>query len=236
MAKVQFGGGVSNMQGSIAGNTFTRTKAGPAVRAKVKPNNPATPAQMAQREKITRLSKAWQGLTDDERSAWDGSAENVKRKGVCGNNITMTGHQLFVKVNSMREENSDATSAATPPGVGDFTDAVFGDNSACTADISDTSIVVPLGVGAAADQRVTIWASRARSAGAKYYKGTMKKVYTAAVTADDVTAGQIEIYTDWLAIYGLLTGTAGKAITFSARQYSEGNYSNPLIFKATITA
>ena len=235
MAKVQFGGGVSNMQGSIAGNTFTRTKAGPAARNRVKPNNPATAAQMAQRERITRLSKAWQQLTDEQRTAWSENANQVKRKGVCGNNIEMTGHQLYVRVNSMREENGDTAAASTPPGSGEFTENVFGTNAGTSADISDTAILVPLGTGAAADQRVAIWATAARSAGKMAYKGVLKKTFSAGLSADEITAGQVDLYNAWTSKFGALTGTAGKAITFSCRQYDDGNYSNPVILKAIIT-
>jgi hypothetical protein len=235
MAKVMFGGGVSNIQGSIAGNTFTRTKAGPAARNRVKPNNPATPAQMEQRERITRLSKGWQGLTDDQRKAWDENAKQVKRKGVCGNNIEMTGHQLYVRANSMREENGDTATASTPPGAGTFAESFFGTNTNTLADISDSAIRVPLGSGAQADDRVAIWATGARSAGKAAYKSSLKKTFVAALSADDITNGYCELYTGWVSKFGAMTGTAGKKIVFSCRQYNDGAYSNPIILECIIT-
>ncbi len=70
MAKVTFGGGISQFQGSIAGNTFSRTKAGPAARNRVKPNNPATPRQMVVRAQLQKASTDWRALTEDQRQAW----------------------------------------------------------------------------------------------------------------------------------------------------------------------
>jgi len=236
MAKVQFGGGVSNIQGSIAGNTFTRTKAGPAIRNKVKPNNPASPAQMVQRERITRLSKEWQALSEEDRTAWAASAKEQKTKGVCGNNIELTGHQYFVRVNSLRESNGDGADPNIIPAAAEFTEGVFLSPGVAQVDISDGFVKVLLGTGAAEGQRVAIWATAARSAGKMAYKGVMKKTYEAALTADDITNTYVDMITDWTLLYGTMEGTAGKAITFASRQYIDGAYSNPVISKAVITA
>ena len=236
MAKVQFGQGVANMQGSIGGTTMTRTKGGPAARNKVKPNNPATPAQMAQRERITRLSKSWQGLTEEQRKAWDEDAKNTKRVGVCGNNITLTGHQLYVRVNSAREENGDGVDPGQTPAPSEFIANVFGDTANCEFNIGSSFFHVPLGAAAVDGLQVTIWCTAARSAGKMAYKGVLKKTYTAAITSDDVTATYINIMTEWISKFGAIAGTTGKAVTLSCREYSDGSYSNPLIMKAICAA
>lgn len=235
MAKAQFGGGVSNIQGSIAGNTFTRTKAGPAIRNKVKPNNPASPAQMAQRERITRLSKSWQALTEEQRQSWVEAAKEQKTKGVCGNNIELTGHQYYVRVNSLREANGDGADAGTIPAAAEFAADVFS-TDAPQVDIAGAYVKVLLSTGAVEGQRVAIWATAARSAGKMAYKGVMKKTYEAALTADDITNTYVDMYSDWTGKFGGLAGTAGKAITFGSRQYTDGAYSNSVIGKAVITA
>jgi|TARA_Y100000310_G_scaffold23921_1_gene22938 hypothetical protein len=234
MAKVQFGGGVSNIQGSIAGNTFTRSKAGPAARNRVKPNNPATPAQMMQRERITRLSKDWQGLTEEQRTSWTEAAKEQKTKGVCGNNIELTGHQYFVRVNSLRESNGDNADSAVIPAAAEFTADIFSTDGA-QVDITGDYVKVTLGTGAAEGQRVAIWATAARSAGKMAYKGVMKKTYEAALTADDITNTYVDMVSEWKTKFGALTGTEGKAITFGSRQYIDGQYSNSVISKAVIT-
>lgn len=191
---------------------------------------------MAQRERITRLSKSWQALSEEDRLAWDTSAKEQKTKGVCGNNIELTGHQYFVRVNSLREANGDGADANIIPAAAEFTQSVFLSPAVAQADISDAHIKVLLGTGAAEGQRVAIWATAARSAGKMAYKGVMKKTYQAALTADDITNTYVDIVTDWTGRYGSMAGTAGKAITFGSRQYIDGAYSNSVISKAVITA
>ncbi len=235
MAKVQFGGGVSNIQGSIGGNTFTRSKAGPAARNRVKPNNPASPAQLAQRERIVRLSKAWQQLTEDQRKSWVEEAKQQKTKGVCGNNISMTGHQYFVRVNSLRESNGDVADPAVIPAAAEFTADIFSATVDAAADIATSTIHMPLGTGAAEGQRVVIYTTAMRSAGKQAYKGVLRKTYEAALTADDITAGYVQLYNQWVSQNGAMTGGAGKAITFAGRQYIDGTYSVAVMDKAIVT-
>ena len=236
MAKVIYGGGVAGIQGKVGGSVHSRTRGGPSMRNKAKPNNPATPAQMAQRAQLSRLSQAWRQLTQEQREAWTNEAEGTVRKGVCGNIINLTGHQLFVRVNSLRESNGDATAASTPPGMAEFAESVFGTTDNFSAAVGASNILVPLGSGGVEGIRVAIWATAARSPGKAAYKGVMKKIYEAAITADEVTATQIDIAPEWIAKFGSLTGTAGKAITIGCREYSEGSYSISEIMYAVIDA
>ena len=236
MAKVAFGGGVSNMQGSIGGNTFTRTKGGTAARNKAKPTNPGTPAQMAQRARIVRMSKEWQSMTDAERTAWDSQAGQVSVTGVCGQGVTLTGHQLYVKTNSNREDSGDTTTASTPPSAAQWTADIFGDNDDTAAYIATAQILIPLGSGAAADQVIKIYATTARSPGKTAYKSNLKAILVHTIVADDVTAGNINVGSNWISTFGSMTGALNKAITFSCREYGEGLYSPPTILKCTVAA
>lgn len=236
MAKVIYGGGVAGIQGKVGGSVHSRTRGGPSMRNKAKPNNPATPAQMAQRAQLARLSQGWRQLTEEQRTAWNKEAETTVRKGVCGNIINLTGHQLFVRTNSLRESNGDATAAATPPGMADFDGQVFGTTDNFSAAIGASNILVPLGDDGVEGIRVAIWATAARSPGKAAYKGVMKKTYEAAITADQETAGQIDIAPEWIEKFGALAGTAGKAITIGCREYQDGEYSISEIMKTVIQA
>jgi hypothetical protein len=236
MAKVIYGGGVSAIQGKIGGTVHARTRGGPSMRNKTKPNNPATPAQQAQRAQLARLSGAWRALTEAQRKAWNEEAKQTIRKGVCGNIINVTGHQLFVRVNSLRESNGDGAAASTPPGAAEFGENVFGDFDDFSCAAGAVNVLVPLGTGGVENVRVAIWATAARSAGKAAYAGVMKKTYEAAITADQETASEIDISAEWTNLFGPMTGTAGKAITVGAREYNEGNYSPSIIFQAVIQA
>jgi len=236
MAKVIYGGGVAGIQGKVGGSVHSRTRGGPAMRNKAKPNNPATPAQMAQRAQLSRLSQAWRALTEEQRTAWTKSAETIVTKGVCGNIINLTGNQHYVRVNSLRESNGDATAAGTPPGMADFDGQVFGTTDNFTASVSGDAISVPLGDDGVEGIKVAVWATAPRSPGKAAYKGVMRKTYEGAITADQETAGSFEITAEWKEKFGALTGTAGKAITIGCREYQDGEYSVSEIMKTVITA
>jgi hypothetical protein len=189
---------------------------------------------MAQRERITRLSKSWQKLTEDERKSWTEAAKEVKTKGVCGNNIELTGHQYFIRVNSLREANGDLADSTVIPAAAEFAENVFTAAVDASADITTSTVSIPLGAGAVEGQRVAIWGTSMRSAGKMAYKGVMSKYYQEAITADDITAGYLTTGAAWIAKFGVLTGGAGKAITFGCRQYIDGTYSNSVIDKAFV--
>tara|TARA_R100000750_G_scaffold52806_1_gene38089 strand:- start:331 stop:738 length:408 start_codon:yes stop_codon:yes gene_type:complete len=135
----------------------------------------------------------------------------------------------------MREENNDTADANEPPAAAEFTADIFS-TTVPTADISDASIKINLGSGAADTQQITIWATAARSAGKMAYKGVLKKTYVTTIDSTDVSNTYVDIYTSWTEKFGAIAGTAGKAITFSCRQYDSGTYSPPVIVKAVITA
>jgi hypothetical protein len=189
---------------------------------------------MAQRAQLSRLSQGWRALTEEQRTAWTKAAEEGTYKGVCGNIINLTGHQLFVRVNSLRESNGDATAASTPPGMADFDGQVFGTTDNFSAAIGASNILVPLGDDGVENIRVAIWATAPRSPGKAAYKGVMRKTYEAAITADEEAAGQIDIAPEYIDKFGALAGTAGLAITIGCREYQDGEYSVSEIMKTVI--
>jgi len=226
------------MQGSVAGNTFSRTKAGPAVRSRVKPNNPATPAQMQVRERLSLLSKKWQGLTDDQRSAWDSLALLSKSRGVCGNLIAMTGHQMYCKLNAQRLYMVDGITD-DPPDVqnSDFAADFWGTSANTTVSISGASALIPLGTGAADGLQADIRAMGPHSAGSKVKFKDLKATYQVTLSSAEISAGEVDIATDtFYANFGVLDGTAGKKFTFGCRQYSKSIFAVPTILTCIITA
>lgn len=238
MAKVTFGGGVSNIQGSIGGNCFTRTKAGVAIRNKVKPNNPASPAQMAQREAFTRISKMWRTLTEDERLAWTALAELSRNRGVCGNIIAMTGHQGFMQMNLNRfAMGQDPVTSPDDVQNSTFRADFFGPTSAFTISISGASCVIPLGDGAQVGDQFDYWFSGPKSPGKTIpFKGLIA-TGSADLIGSDIAAGNVDVATDlFFAIWGVLTGTEGKKWTLGARQYSKSIFSPPHMMTTLVTA
>jgi len=217
------------MQGSIAGNCFTRTKAGVAIRNKVKPNNPASAAQMRQREAFTRISKQWKTLTEDERKAWDSFAKLSQTRGVCGNIIAMTGHQGFMQMNLNRFSAGQPVTT-TPDEVQNavFKADFFGPDSAFLIREDPPECIIPFGDGAADGDQFEYWLSGPKSPGKKQSFNQLKLVGFATLIPADISVGHLDVATDtFFSIFGSMDGTRGKKWTGGFRQYSKSIYGVP---------
>lgn len=101
MGLVRYAGGVGEISGSIAGNTFARNRSGFYVRHRTKPVNPNTGLQVLVRACVTFLTDRWsQTLTAAQRAAWDLYASNVAMKNRLGETIHLTGFNHFIRSNS----------------------------------------------------------------------------------------------------------------------------------------
>lgn len=104
MALVKFGGGVIQMSGSIAGNTYARNRSGNYVRARTTPVNPNTDRQVAVRAGIAVLTSNWSNvLTAAQRTAWNLYASSVAMKNKLGETIFLTGFNHYIRSNLTRE-------------------------------------------------------------------------------------------------------------------------------------
>lgn len=102
MALVRFGGGISEMAGSIGGNTFARNKGGSYVRARTKPINPNTGRQVAVRAALAFLTARWgQTLTAAQRTAWGLYAAGVVMQNRLGVSINLSGFNHYIRSNSI---------------------------------------------------------------------------------------------------------------------------------------
>lgn len=115
MALVKYGGGIVQMSGSIAGNTFARNAYGNYVRARTKPANPNSARQQAVRATIAYLTEYWfQTLTPAQRGAWDAYAAAVQVKNRLGESINISGFNHFIRSNSLLHRDSQTIVAAGP--------------------------------------------------------------------------------------------------------------------------
>lgn len=105
-ALIRFGGGVVQMSGSIAGDTYARNRYGNYSRARTKPVNPNTARQIAVRASLATLTVRWsQTLTALQRAAWDLYASNVAMKNRLGETINLTGFNHYIRSNVERQRN-----------------------------------------------------------------------------------------------------------------------------------
>lgn len=107
MALIKFGGGVTQMSGSIGGTTFARNRYGNYARARTKPTNPNTAAQQAVRASLAFLTNRWaQTLTAVQRAAWNLYGANVVMQNKLGESMNLSGFNHYVRSNSMLKRAS----------------------------------------------------------------------------------------------------------------------------------
>lgn len=88
--------------GSLAGLTLSRNRGGIYLRARANPVNPSSGPQVAIRTIFGNLSTRWQSLTDTQRDQWTTYAINVTVTNSLGEQITLTGHQMYIRCNAAR--------------------------------------------------------------------------------------------------------------------------------------
>lgn len=100
-ALIRFGGGVVQMSGSIAGDTFARNASGNYSRARTHPVNPNSDRQVAARARIQLLAEAWSDeLSNAQRTAWGSYAAAVSWNNKLGETINLSGFNHFVRSNA----------------------------------------------------------------------------------------------------------------------------------------
>lgn len=115
MALIRFGGGVVQMTGSIAGNTFARNHYGNYARARTKPTNPNSSGQQAVRAALAFLTVRWaQTLTAAQRTAWNLYGASVSMKNRLGESVFLTGFNHYIRSNLEYKRTFGATIDAGP--------------------------------------------------------------------------------------------------------------------------
>lgn len=105
MALVKYGGGIIQMSGSIAGNTYARNRYGNYARARTKPVNPNTQYQQGIRAAMQEVTARWgQTLTANQRTAWNLYANSVNMTNKLGETIKLSGFNHYVRSNIARSE------------------------------------------------------------------------------------------------------------------------------------
>ncbi len=103
MALVRYGGGIVQMSGSIAGNTFARNRYGNYVRARTVPTNPNSPDQVAVRSAVALLTEFWNDTCSAaQRAAWKAYGDAVVMKNRLGESVKLSGFNHFIRSNANR--------------------------------------------------------------------------------------------------------------------------------------
>lgn len=100
MAKILFTAFLADMRGKVNGTVFSKNRGGAYARTKVTPSNPKSGAQNLVRSRLTGFSQAWRGLPQTSRNAWNNAVSSFPRTNVFGQAKMLSGHQLYVGLNS----------------------------------------------------------------------------------------------------------------------------------------
>lgn len=115
MALVKYGGGITQMSGSIAGNTHARNRFGNYIRARTKPVNPKSSGQVECRTAMAYLTEYWaETLTIAQRTAWNLYASSVAMLNRLGESIHLSGFNHFIRSNHLLARCSGTILAAAP--------------------------------------------------------------------------------------------------------------------------
>jgi hypothetical protein len=222
MAKVVFGGGVSAISGKMGGTVYARNKGGAYTRNFAVPTNPSTVYQEEARDRLTQYSNEWRGLTEQQRLSWNEWANTHPILDRLGATKLLTGAQAYTKINTNRDLAGDATANATIPSDPEWVNLIIDTTAPVVAEIADGSILVTLGAGAAADQIVFVFATGPISPGISNYFNVERLIGAHTLTAEDITAGEFDIFDLWTSRFGPLTGNAGRKIGLHSYQYLQG--------------
>lgn len=120
MAQVKYGAGIVQMSGSIAGNTYARNRFSNYVRPRTKPVNPKSQRQTAARVIMMYLAEQWREspMTDVIRTAWQTYSDSVNWQNKLGEQVTLTGFNMFIRGNAALQNVGAALVTAAPADLG----------------------------------------------------------------------------------------------------------------------
>ena len=90
---------ITDARNKLGGDVFARNRAGLYVRVKVKPKNPKTTIQQANRANFSTFTKGWRSLTTAQISGWNNLASQSTLTDTLGNIFKPSGLQLYISLN-----------------------------------------------------------------------------------------------------------------------------------------
>lgn len=158
--------------GSIGGATYSHNRYGKYIREKVKPVNPNTARQVAVRNWLSGLAARWRDvLTNAQRLGWTEYANQTTTVGKLGESQTLTGLNMFVAANVLRQQAGLAIISAPPaaPGLAQLS-AVSGTLTASNDTVS-LAFTNTDGWAGEVGGALLLYGSTGRSAAINYFNG-----------------------------------------------------------------
>lgn len=180
MALIKMAHIVAEARGSIAGTVFSRNTYGAYLRQKVTPINKQSIPQQVVRQFLAQLASGWRALTAAERATWNQGAVNFTRTNIFGDNVQLTGFNLYMRLNKNLLTIGEAVIDVAPtPG------SVPGFNSlSITANTTGGALTVAFAAAIDSNVKVIVKATAPLSQGKDFAKSQLRKMDT---LSDSVT-------------------------------------------------
>lgn len=152
--------------GSLAADTHSHNRAGQYKRNRRSPTQPVgTGRRATQRNNFGTASTAYAALTFAQQSAWQAYADSHPYTDALGQSIKLTGHQMYVAINSQLLNCGSAQTAAAP-----VSSAVYAIGAVTFTAVSAGAITLTLaGAGSASDFALVAF-SKPQSSGVGFCK------------------------------------------------------------------
>ncbi len=194
--KIKWGAMVVAGSGKIGGQVAARNAAGSYLRNKVTPVNPRTTSQVEARARLASNAKLWVGLPEVFRLDWNAAAKNFSSKNVFGDNIRLSGINVFSRLNnnlaligkSFIPQPPAAEGLASPSSV------------MIASTVTGSILTVTAGEDVPAGNQMVIRMTPPQSAG----KNFVQSEFRVLTTADAGTTGAIDVSSDYVQKFGAL--------------------------------
>jgi len=114
MAKVKYSALLESMRNKLNGSVASRNRYGNYWRNKTSPINRQTEWQTAVRAQFANNSSAWRGLTASQRESWNAASANFPFTDVFGDQLTLSGNSLYLKLNQNLQNMGESTISEPP--------------------------------------------------------------------------------------------------------------------------
>ena len=114
MALIKLGALAQDARGSIAGTTFSKSRAGTTTRQKVSPVQPRTARQLAVRAILNIASKAFRNLDDATQASWTTWSNNHPIPNVFGDPMKLAPNAAYIRINADLANIAEVAPTAIP--------------------------------------------------------------------------------------------------------------------------
>lgn len=204
--KIKWSALIGDVRNKLNGSVASKNRYGSYLRTKTTPVNPATTYQQSARQVLGNLSSSWRALTQAQRSSFIAGAVNFPFTDIFGDQMTLSGQALFIKLNANLEKIGQSRINTAPLPVG-FEEIAIASVSATQTTGALTALELSMNITTVpAGYSLAVYATPPINPGRAFVKNQFRFLGVAPVVAND--ADILQLYTDRFGA----SATAGQTI------------------------